>query len=143
LPRCKAIINILWGGLAEKKVKKKIISDKTDTYKQPNDTIFTSIKPSLHNEDETIIEYANNDSIYKSGWARLSVFIISKAKAKISKIIEPYKEICIRSHTDSMLLTTRPENLKLGNKIGEIAYEGYCNNTQVLNSMKVIGDFII
>jgi hypothetical protein len=61
----------------------------------------------------------------------------------ISKIIEPYKLICVRSHTDSMLLTEEPVGLKTGNNIGEIAYEGYSDNCEVLNSMRVIGEFTL
>lgn len=143
IPRSKAILNILQGALGERKTRKKIVSDKSELYKLPNDNNITSIKPSLYNEDETIVEYANNNNIYKLGWARVCPFIISRAKAKISKYIEPYKSICVRSHTDSMLLTEEPVGLKTGNNIGEIAYEGYSDNCKVLNSMRVIGKFTL
>jgi hypothetical protein len=141
LPRSKMILNILQGALGEKKTKKKIISDNCELYKLTDNTTMQSIKPSFYNEDETIVEYANNDTIYKLGWARVCPFIISRAKAKISKIIEPYKSICVRSHTDSALFTKYPEGIKIGNEIGQLAYEGYSEHCEVLNSMRVIGEF--
>ena len=143
LPRCKSIINILWGGLSEKKIKKKYISDSSELFKLPNDTELCYLKPSLYNDGETIVEFSYNDTQFKFGWGRIMPFLISKSKVVISKIIEPYKLICVRSHTDSMLLTEEPVGLKTGNNIGEIAYEGYSDNCEVLNSMRVIGEFTL
>ena len=69
------------------------------------------------------------------------MFLISKGKSIISKIIEPYKEICVRSHTDSMVVTKYPEGIITGNKLGELAYEGYANNCVIKNSMNMKGKF--
>ena len=141
LPRSKTIINILWGKLCECNKKKETIKQNGFIFQVPDDAYIINIRPSHHNEDENIIEYAYNDNAYKSGWGRIGVFLISKGKSIISKIIEPYKEICVRSHTDSMVVTKYPEGIITGNKLGELAYEGYANNCVIKNSMNMKGKF--
>jgi hypothetical protein len=143
LPRSKGILNILWGKLCEKNVKKDIITATGPEFLVPNDAYIMRIRPSNINEDENIIEYAYNDSVYKLGFARIGPFLISKGKSIISKIMQPYKHICVRSHTDSMVLTQEPEGLTTGNNLGELAYEGYANNCVIKNSMSLSGDFNI
>ena len=93
----------------------------------------------MHN-DEDLIEYVKNHKMYKYGFGRVGPFIISKAKSVISHIMEPYKNDIVRAHTDGFLLT-RKENIITGNELGQLAYEGYCNNAKVLNCNSVLGKF--
>ena len=67
-------------------------------------------------------------SQYKSGWARIAPFLLAKGRSKISSLIEPYQDICIRCHTDSMNLMEQPPNIVLGDKIGDLVYEGVFNS---------------
>ena len=143
LPRSKGILNILWGKLCEKNVKKDTISLTGPTFKVPSDAYIVRIRPSNINEDENIIEYSYNDSVYKSGWARIGVFLISKGKSMISKIIQPYKKLAVRCHTDGVVFREIPVGLATGNNLGELAYEGYASNCIIKNSMSLSGDFNI
>jgi hypothetical protein len=98
----------------------------------------TKIKPSFI-KNNTLIEYANNDSFYKSNFARLKPFLLSKARSTICNIILPYKDNVVKCHTDSMLLSVKPEGIKTGLKLGELAYEGYYENCVVKSNAKETG----
>jgi hypothetical protein len=63
-------------------------------------------------------------SQYRTGWARICPFLLAKGRTTISKLIEPYQDICIRTHTDSMNLITQPDDIVLGSKIGDLCFEG-------------------
>jgi hypothetical protein len=135
LPRAKAIINILWGALCEKLIKKHVL-DNNEIYDIPDDNELVSIKP--YNNKKIILKISNYDKQYKSGWARIAPFLLSKSRNLISKMIEPYKNICVRCHTDSMLLSEEPKNIKLGDNIGDLVFESYCEKLEVLNCNSVI-----
>ena len=41
-------------------------------------------------------------------------------------------------NTDSMLLSEEPKNIKLGDNIGDLVFESYCEKLEVLNCNSVI-----
>jgi hypothetical protein len=120
-PRSKSILNVLWGALSQKKIKKHI-NDNSQPYIISDSDILHGIKP--FNDHKTIFEVSKMTSQYKSGWARIAPFILAKGRSKISSLIEPYQDNCIRCHTDSMNLTVYPPDIKLSNELGGLCYEG-------------------
>jgi hypothetical protein len=143
LPRSKGILNILWGKLTQRNIKKEVIFPDGPAYKIHDDAKIVRIRPSNINEDENIIEYVYNDSMYCSGWARIGVFLISKGKSMISKIMQPYKHNVIKCHTDGFCISKNPVGLATGNELGNLAFEGYAEHCIIKNSMSLYGDFKI
>ena len=125
-PKSKLILNKLWGALCQKKIKKHI-NDNNHAFVMSDKALLHGIKP--FNEFKTIFEVSKTTSQYRSGWARLCPFLLAKGRVKISKLIEPYKEICIRCHTDSMNLIEQPKDIVLGSKLGDLVYEGMFTQT--------------
>lgn len=123
-PKSKSILNVLWGALSQKKIKKHI-NDNSNPIVISDTDILHGIKP--FNDHKTIFEVSKMTSQYKSGWARIAPFLLAKGRVKISSLIEPYQDICIRCHTDSMNLIEQPPDIKLGDKIGDLVYEGKFN----------------
>jgi len=136
--RSKQILNILWGALCEKNTKKKIIMPK-DKLLIEQDSKLISIRP--FNDDSTIFEYSRNDDQYKSGFARIGPFLMSKGRKIISDIMKPYKDIVVRCHTDGIVLKENPIGIKSGSELGELSFDGYCAHANVLNSNIVLGEF--
>ena len=91
--------------------------------------------------ETTHVEHSHYDTQYKFGFARLAPFLISKGGKIISDIIKPYYNIAMRCHTDGVIFSENPVDIKTGDKLGELVYEGYCDNVDVVNSMIVIGVF--
>ena len=112
----------MWGALCEKRIK-KIHNNNNETYIIPDDCILHEIKPL--NDNMTTFKVSKMQSQYKSGFARMAPFLLAKGRTKISKIIEPYKNICVRCHTDSMNLIELPTDIKLGDQLGDLVYEGF------------------
>ena len=140
LPRAKNILNILWGALSQKSINKHNISNNLDRdYIIPDDTELIEIKP--YDDNTTHIGITNNDKQFKLGFGRIKPFLISKGRSMISKITEPYVENLVRCHTDGFLLTEKPTDLKIGNNIGELKYEGYNDNYYKIKNSYNKNDF--
>ena len=136
VPMSKLILNMLWGALTESDLKKVIIDNtKDEEFIIDDNMTIVQIKPSFL-KDITFVKYANNDSYYKSNFARLKPFLLSKARSNICDIILPYKDNVVKAHTDSMILSQFPKDIKTGLKLGDLAYEGYCNYIVVRNNAK-------
>ena len=93
-------------------------------------------------DDDIIIKTINYNDIYVSNFGRLQTFILARGRFNISKIMQPIKDKVVRCNTDGFISMTN-EGLKLGNKIGELVFEGYCNDCQVINCNKILGEFIV
>ena len=139
VPLAKPILNLLWGSLTESNTKKVVIDNASDEiFVIEENMTVTKIKPSFI-KNNTLIEYANNDSFYKSNFARLKPFLLSKAKSNICNIILPYKDIVVKTHTDSLVTKEYPKGIKTGLKLGELAFEGYYEHCVVKSNAKEIG----
>lgn len=136
--RAKAILNILWGALSQKDVIKKDVRKHSKTILTiPENAQFT-IRPSLHDENQSLVQYIRNDKRYKTNFARICPFLIAKGRFDISKIMEPYKENLVRCHTDGFILTEEGTNLRLGDDLGDLVFEEYNQHIQIINMNKVI-----
>ena len=100
-----------------------------------------SIKPDDKKEEVLHIVLTKQNKYYKTGFARLSPFLISKGRSMISGILYPYKESVKYCHTDCGIFSEKPEGIKSGNDIGNFAFEGYCENVIVQNCTNVKGEF--
>jgi hypothetical protein len=119
----KNILNCLWGALCEKN-KYKIIHKNGDVKEIPD-----NVKPKFRpfDDNNVIVEYVEYNKEFKYGWSRIMPFLLSKGRSVISKIMEPYNEILIRCHTDGVLFSDEPKNIKYGDKLGDFVFEGKYN----------------
>lgn len=141
LPRSKMILNILWGALCQKNtVSKCIDNDSTEIIDLPDDIDFDNIKPLDDKKTKTIIDYVNRQTYYKSNFARLAPFLLSKGRLMISDILQPHKEHIKRIHTDGFISSSNLD-IKTGQKLGELKYEGHCPNVKIVNNANIEGDF--
>jgi hypothetical protein len=62
---------------------------------------------------------------------------MSQGRYLISKIIEPYKNIAIRCHTDGILLSDEPVGIKYGFGIGDLVDEGMYPSIKINSSGKI------
>lgn len=133
IPNVKKILNILWGSLCEK-YKKDVVHKIGISFDIPCDAKVNFIKPSVINDDQILVSYSKFNNLYKYGWARIMPFLISKGRKIISEIIKPYENICIRCHTDGNIFKEEPKNIKYGDKLGDLVFEGHFKNISINKS---------
>ena len=126
ISRAKDILNVLWGALSQTDTKHVTVSD--NEYLIDDDCEIHEIKPSIINDNEIVLKIKNNDKQYKTGFARIMPFLIAKGRYNISKIMEKYIDIVIRCHTDGIITSELPKDIKLGDDIGDLVYEGFNDN---------------
>ena len=137
----KLIINRLWGALCETNEKRNIINkDSLDEFDIPKNYKVVQIKPS-RNKNQIILDIANNDYFYKNNYARLKPFLIAKGRSVISNLMFPHKEFIKRCHTDGFI-SSKKLDIKTGNKLGDLVYEGYCENVIIKTNQKPEQEFI-
>jgi len=132
----KNLLNVLWGALCEKRINKEYF--KEDGITIPDEHEIINIEPKT--EKKYLIKHYNPTSFYKTNWARIAPFILSKGRSVISKIMEPCIDDVKRVHTDGFLVTKKLD-IKTGTDIGDLKYEGYYKNGKVINCLKVEGEF--
>lgn len=115
----KKILNILWGGLCEKKSKNYVCKSDLDL---PINSKILSISRNDINEN-IIIDVVQRDKFYVSGFGRLKPFLLSKARQNISKVMKPHINNIIACHTDGFKSKIKLD-IKTDDKIGSLCYEG-------------------
>ena len=138
IKRAKSILNILWGALSEHNTTKiHATSNKKGEikYLKPDCKII-SVRP--YNDDETIIETANNNHQYKTGFARLKPFLIARGRALIAKTMLPYKNNIYRCHTDGFICSELPIGIKTGHELGDLVDEGMKTKISISSCKKAI-----
>jgi len=136
IPGSKAILNILWGALCEKNKKdfKHKIGKSDD---MPTNIELNFIKPDLFDKDANFISYTKLDDIYKHSYARIMPFLLSKARRHMNEILRLYEDKVIRLHTDGCLFSQEPKNIKYGDKLGDLVFEGYYDHITINKSGEV------
>jgi hypothetical protein len=134
--RTKSILNILWGALCEKKLVKNTVSLDDDEYDIPELNELVSIVRTKDNS--YYFKHQDTRKQYKSPFARICPFIVSKGRANISKILEPYKEDVVKIHTDGFILNKEPIGIKLSDSLGGLVLEGIYNHIKIINNSKPI-----
>ena len=69
--------------------------------------------------------------------ATLQPFILSSARLKLSSIINPYVDNIQKIHTDGILSDIKLD-VVLGDKIGDLRFDGYRENVKIFNVNKVV-----
>ena len=137
----KLIINRLWGALVETNEKRNIISKESlEDFEIPKNYKVVQIKPS-RNKNQIILDIAHNDNFYKNNYARLKPFLIAKGRSVISNLMFSHKEFIKRIHTDGVI-SSKKLDIKLGDKLGDLVFEGYCENVIIESNVKPSQEFI-
>ena len=134
----KLLLNTLWGALTQVLERRHIIDCDGEDFNIPENMTVTMIKPSI-DKKSILVDLASNDRFYVSNFARMKPFILSKGRSKISDIMLPYKDIIVKSHTDSLITTEYPTNIKIGEQMGDLVYEGFCDNIIIKSNAKEKG----
>jgi len=132
-------LNRLWGVLSEIDRKKYFCCSDNETILSPDDEII-SLRPYKLNDDIDIMECVSKKNYYKTSFARLSPFLISRGRFNISNIIMPHKNNVHRIHTDGFISDIKLD-IKLGENLGDLVFEGYCENCNIINCSNNSGEF--
>jgi hypothetical protein len=137
--KAKLILNILWGSLCE--IDKTYLMYKNKPVNIGVDCDIYSIRPNDKNEKMLRITTTKQTKYYKTGFARLSPFLISKGRYMIANICYPHREHIKQIHTDGFISDIQLD-IKTGEKIGDLVYEGYCEDVIIEHCNNVKGKFI-
>jgi len=121
----KLIMNSVWGSVCEK--TKKISKLQNDNIKSisVNDTI------QRFNNSFLITQYSNVKP-FKSNFARMGMFLTSKGRYELYKIISKHQDKIIYAHTDGFISTKRLK-IQQGQNMGELRFEGKYENLEIKN----------
>lgn len=134
----KKYMNRLWGAL----VKLNSLNINSKKHKVKDNVQVLELMP-MNGENEVIAKVAT-EKYYENSFARIKPFITARARCMISKLMEKNKDDIIYVHTDGFILTQPIDaSVKLGNDLGDLEYEGICDNCEVKNSNCAIGEFEI
>jgi hypothetical protein len=81
-------------------------------------------------------KHQNTIKQYKSPFARICPFIVSKGRANMAKIMEPYKETIVKIHTDGFISSEIAKDIKLSYELGVLVCEGLYNHIKIINNSK-------
>jgi hypothetical protein len=140
VPGAKGILNCLWGALA----KKDNVNVYVDLEKGESPDIYGGKSiDTIENITETKLMYklVNKNSVYKSNYARVAPFLLSKGRKVLSEAIQPNLDLIKRVHTDSMY-STKKLDVKTGDNLFDLKYVGYCEKSKVVNNAKPTGKFL-
>jgi len=129
IPLSKDILNRLWGALCEKvKIKlndkKRLIID--------DDEEINELKPLLGNEDIDYVYVNKINERYKTTFARLCPFLLSKGRSYACDLMIEHKEHIHRINVDGFI-TDKLIHTNKNVKLGELKYEGYLSNGLIKN----------
>lgn len=121
----KNLMNCLWGVLVRREIK-KVYTDIGDDkiFELYKDKEILSIEPSGKDEMKLVIKLVNKNDMYVGAIPRIKPFLISQSRNYICKVVEPYFENCVHIHTDGFVLLDKNDELELGDKMGDLKYEG-------------------
>ena len=122
----KKIMNCLWGALGESNLKTIPYNIFEEDDLHGNNQVVEMIAT---NEEGTegFQKVVDPDKYFEYDLARIKPFLLAKGRKKISETIKPYVNNLLYAHTDS-LIVDKPIDIKTGTNIGDLMYEGYCEN---------------
>jgi len=119
----KKILNLNWGSLCATNVS----TYQYDMTKDININIDTN-KHTIINQyligDTVKIEYCKKDEYFKYPWARFKPFLLALGRKRITDIIKPYIDNIKALNTDGFKSNIELVDIKLGDGIGELRFEG-------------------
>lgn len=139
----KLLLNMISGAIGETNEKRISVNenDEAPDYDIDENSTILNISPSNYDENVTLYSIVNNDSFYKSQFARVKPFLWAKSRFIISEYIQPFNNIVVKCNTDS-IISTEPLPIKTGNKLGDLVYEGFYNHCKIINNAKEKGELI-
>lgn len=133
----KLIANSLWGALTQSNVQTLTyrIDDEDFQFNFFNNTtiLHQRIKPGNQFE----VCYVKHDKYFKYPFARLKPFILAFGRQMLGRMIEPYIDSIHRIHTDGVS-SDKALDIKLGNQMGELRFDGYQKNVAIVHVNKII-----
>ena len=132
--RAKRIINTLWGALSEQDKLTICTNKNTITEIYDNRQVMTLCPD---DNGETVIQFTKNEKRFKTDYARIKPFLLSRGRYVISKIFLSQVDDLVRAHTDGIIMRN-PINFKLGIELGDLRYEGYSGHIEILNKTRYI-----
>ncbi|EGG19723.1 hypothetical protein DFA_00301 [Cavenderia fasciculata] len=152
----KGLYQKLWGFMGKKVYKKRTVKSKTiNTYNQDNlkqelnDCDYVESTKPINDTNLHQIKFHNSQHIYDTHWARIVPFIISRGRSMVGNIMLPHIDNIKRVHTDGFYSVVELsfekngrqnlDNVKMGNDIGNISFEGFNQNATIHKLKKVQG----
>lgn len=141
-PYIKQLLNILWGSFCEVNKQKKYIGSKTEKELVISDEyVIDSMRPITTNDDIKCIKVIRKlDNYYKTPYARISPFIISIGRKRMSDLFYKYADKVQYIRCDG-IKSSEKLNIELGSDIGDLRYEGYYSNAKIINLNNIQGDY--
>jgi hypothetical protein len=112
----KKYLNCLWGTLSQADV----MSVKTDK-------IFAKqkiMKITPDNDGNLTFDFVLKHKYYELDFARIKPFLFSYGRTKISNVILSNIDDVVRLHTDGFMCKSKIKNIKFGDDLGNLKYEG-------------------
>ena len=129
----KLLLNILWGALSEDKIFKE---------NKPIDAVVD-----LSGREITRLQYDSlvrvhykkpTESQFRTNYGRIKPFVLAYGRSKMYFRFKKYENLIVRMHTDSIYLTSKPEDLPpLSNKLGCLKHE-YSGVVQITGLNKIM-----
>ena len=128
ITKAKTIMSMLWGALCEVDKKKHYV---IDTYDIPDEEEIIEIYPTK-DESGFIIKTTQINNYYKTPYARLCPFLLSKSRTQMTDLLFPIKEHIHRINVDGFY-TDKVLHKDINKGLGELKYEGYLSNGVIKN----------
>jgi hypothetical protein len=146
----KLILNNAWGCLCEHfrnyhtadQNNKEAALDTEDSLIVENIVPFqkNTINGIKQRQTKSKITYCSKNRYFNTNYGRIQAFLTAKARATISKVMEPNIENIVRCHTDGFICTHPVDNIKLSLKIGDFKLDkqGMCHvkNSNIVEWLK-------
>ena len=114
----------------------------TDDFQQKKNTQVKNMNINTEN-DKITVKYASNDDIFESPWARMKPFLLSKGRHTITNIYDNNTTIVKRVQTDGIITSEEIQWNNMGDALGQLRYEGYCQEVEIINVNEIRGEFKI
>ena len=129
----KDILNILWGALCEKRVKKRKVDYDEEVHLDNCDMLSVySTDTKLHFR---FLSFEHG--MFMTNFARIGPFVLGYGRDRLFHSFQKYEDDIIRIHTDGFYMTRQPEDILTGTEMGYLKYEGIKEvNIRGLNKVK-------
>lgn len=138
----KLLLNCIWGKLIQKNKISFIHDIEKDgewiQYKNTQVLDYTPLNKEFTKVRITKVDYKTP---FETNFSRIGPFLMASVRVKMAKTIQPYIDHVKYSHTDSMVTDIKLD-IKTGPEMGDLEYEGYCENANIKNkSGQDMGEF--
>lgn len=135
----KMILNILWGSLCEKNSLKQY-QDNLKPLKIKKNYDAISFCPNNKNENVLQVICVHITDKYKTGFARIAPFLLSKGRSMLMNLIKDYKQDIVQINTDGCILSVPIEQttLKFGSNIGDLVIKHKYQPVEIVDVNHII-----